>query len=60
MEIMTKPILRSENSEADELVKAVDQGITIPSDVFYEVIYQPSIEPNTKGPKLVNAIHSED
>ena len=36
--IMTKPIPRSENSEADELAKATAQGITLPSDVFYEVI----------------------
>ena len=57
---MTKPILRSENSEADKLAKVAAQGITLPSDVFDEVINQPSIELNIKAPKLVNAIHSED
>ena len=58
--IMTKPISRSKNSEADELVKAIAQGITLPSDIFYEVINQPSIELNIKAPKLINVIHSED
>ena len=58
--IKTKPIPRSENSEADELAKAVAQGITFPLGVFYEVINQPSIELNIKAPKLINAIHSED
>ena len=42
--ITTKPIPRSENSEADELAKAMAQGITLPSEVFYEVIGQPSLE----------------
>jgi len=58
--IMTKPKQRLENSEADELAKAIAQGITLPSDVFYEVINQPSIEQDIKAPNLINAIHSED
>ena len=58
--IMTKPISRSENSEADELAKAIAQGINLPSDVSYEQINQPSIELNIKAPKLINAIHSKD
>ena len=57
---MTKPIPRSENSEANELAKATAQGITLPSDVFYKIINQPSIELNIKAPKLIIAIHSED
>ena len=36
------------------------QGITLPSDVFYEVISQPSVEVNVKAPKLINTIHNED
>jgi hypothetical protein len=39
---------------------ATAQGITLPSDVFYEVISQPSVEVNFKAPKLINAIQSED
>ena len=58
--ITTKPIPRSENSEDDKLAKAAAQGMTLPSDVFYEVINQPSIELNIKTPKLINAIHNED
>ena len=58
--ITTKPIPRSENSKANELAKATAQGITLPSDVFYGVISQPSVELNIKAPKLINAIHSED
>ena len=58
--ITTKPIPRSENNEADKLAKSVAQGITLPLDVFYEVINQPSIGLNIKTPKLFNAIHSED
>ena len=58
--ITTKPIPRLENNEADELAKATAQGITLPSDVSYEVINQPSIELNIKTPKLINAIHNED
>ena len=58
--ITTKPIPRSENSEADELAKAAAQGITLPTDIFYEVISQPSVEVNVKAPKLINTIHSED
>ena len=57
---MTKPIPRSENSETDELAKAAAQGITLTSDVFYEVINQPSIELNIKTPKPINAIHNEE
>ena len=60
MGITTKSIPRSEYSEADELAKAAAQGITLPSDVFYKVISQPSVEVNIKAPKLINAIHSEE
>ena len=60
LRITTKPIPRLENSEADELAKVVAQGITLPSDVFFEVISQPSVEMNVKTPKLINAIHNED
>ena len=58
--ITTKPIPRLENSEADKLAKVAAQGIALPSDVFYEVINQPSIELNIKASKLINSIHSED
>jgi len=58
--IMTEPIPRSENSKADKVAKATAQGITLPLDVFYEVINQPLIELNIKAPKLINTIHSED
>ena len=49
-----------ENSEADDLAKVAAQGTTLPSDVFYEIINQPSVEVNFQAPKLINAIHSED
>ena len=58
--IMAKPILRSENNEANELAQVATQGITLPLDVFYEVNNQPSIELNIKAPKLINTIHSKD
>jgi hypothetical protein len=58
--ITTKPIPRTENSEADEQAKAATQGTTLPSDIFYEIISQPSVEVNFKAPKLINAIHSKD
>ena len=58
--ITTKPILRLENSKANELVKVIAQGTTLPSDVFYEFINEPSIEINIKAQKLINAIHIED
>jgi len=58
--ITTKPIPRSKNSEVDELAKAAAQGVTLPSDIFYWVISQPSVEMNVKAPKLINAIHNED
>jgi hypothetical protein len=60
MGIMTKPIPRVENSKANELAKATSRGITLPLDIFYKVISQPSIELNIKAPKLINTIHSED
>lgn len=60
MGITTKPIPRSENSEVDELAKAVAQGTILPSDVFYKIINQPSSEINIKAPKLINTIQSED
>lgn len=60
MGITTKLIPRVENSEADELAKAVAQVATLPSDVFCEVINQPSIEMNAKPSKLINAIHCDD
>jgi hypothetical protein len=58
--ITTKPITRSENSEANELAKATSQGTTLPSDVFYEVISQTLVEINVKALKLINTIHNED
>ena len=57
--MITKLIPRLENSEADELAKATAQGITLPSNVFYDVFNQPSVEMNVKAPKLINAIHNE-
>jgi ribonuclease HI len=58
--ITTKPIPMIENIEVDELAKAAAQGTSLPSDIFYEIISQPSIEVNFKPPKLINAIHNED
>jgi ribonuclease HI len=60
LRITTKPIPRTKNNEVDELAKAVAQGTSLPSDVFYEIISQPSVEVNFKAPKLINAIHSKD
>jgi hypothetical protein len=36
------------------------QGSTLPLDVFYAVISQPSIEVYIKAPKVINTIHSEN
>jgi hypothetical protein len=46
-------IPRAKNSKVDELAKAAAQANTLPSDVFYETLHQPSIELNAKPPKLI-------
>lgn len=56
----TKSIPRSENNEANELVKAAAQSTALPSDVFYETMHHPSTETLVKPAKLINAVQSED
>jgi hypothetical protein len=47
-------IPRDDNNEADKLAKAAGKNQEMPSDVFFEIIKEPSIK-KTK-PKIVNVV----
>jgi ribonuclease HI len=51
-------IPRNDNNEADKLAKAATQNHAMPSDVFYEIIREPSVK--ELKPKVVNIVETRD
>ena len=51
---------RSQNKQADILVKAVAQHDPLPPDVFFETLKQSSVNYTEEPVKFINAITSED
>jgi ribonuclease HI len=55
-----KHIERANNTEADELAKAAARKITIPTDVFFQTLKDPSVKIVEPEPRTVNVIQGED
>jgi ribonuclease HI len=55
-----KNIPRGENEHADLLAKSVAQGLPLPSEVFFETIKAPSVEPMERAVLAISPAHSED
>jgi hypothetical protein len=55
-----KNISRGENENADLLAKSVAQGLSLPSEVFFEIIKTPSIELMERAVLTISHVHSED
>jgi hypothetical protein len=51
---------RSENAEADELVKAATQRAPLPADVFYQELSVKAIREEEEQPSTVHVIASKD
>jgi ribonuclease HI len=57
---IVKNISRTENLDADKLAKAAAQNISLPQDVFFQVLTQASINTKQEAPREVHIIQSED
>jgi ribonuclease HI len=55
-----KNIPRGENEHADLLAKSAAQGLTLPSEVFFETIKAPSVELMERAVLAISPVHSED
>jgi hypothetical protein len=55
-----KNIPRGENEHADLLAKSAAQGLSLPSEVFFEAIKAPSVELMERAVLTISPIHSED
>jgi hypothetical protein len=53
-------MLRGQNTEADELAKAAARKTTLPPDVFFQTIENPSVKTVEPEPRIVNFIQGED
>jgi hypothetical protein len=53
-------IQRTKNTEADELAKATARKTTLPPNVFYETIEDPSIKIDESEPRTVNIKQGKD
>jgi hypothetical protein len=53
-------IPRGENEHADLLAKSAAQGLTLPSEVFFEAIKAPSVELMERAVLTISPVHSED
>jgi hypothetical protein len=53
-------IERTKNTEADELAKAATKKITLPPDVFFQTIVDPSVTTAEPEPRMVKIIQGED
>jgi hypothetical protein len=55
-----KNILRGENEHADLLARSAAQGLSLPSEVFFETIKAPSVELMERAMLAISPVHSED
>ena len=55
-----KNISRTDNSDADEITKAVAQNTSLHQDVFFQVLTHASIKAKQEVPREVHIIQSED
>jgi hypothetical protein len=55
-----KNIPRGENEHADLLAKSVAQGLSLPSEVFFEIMKAPSVELMERAVLTISPVHSED
>jgi hypothetical protein len=55
-----KNIPRGENEHADLLAKSVAQGLSLPSEVFFETLKAPSVELMEIAVLTISPLHSED
>jgi hypothetical protein len=53
-------IERAKNMEADELAKAATRKAALPSDVFFQLIKDPSIKSVEPEPRMVHVVQGED
>jgi ribonuclease HI len=53
-------IERTKNTKADELAKVAAKKTTLPPDVFFQTIEDPSVKIAEPEPKMVNIIQGED
>jgi hypothetical protein len=55
-----KSIPRDENEHTNLLAKSAAQGLTLPSEVFFETIKAPSVELMERAVLTISLVHSED
>jgi hypothetical protein len=55
-----KNTTRGENEHADLLAKSAAQGLSLPSEVFFETIKAPSVELMERAVLTISHVHSED
>jgi ribonuclease HI len=55
-----KNIPRGENEHTNLLAKSAAQGLTLPSEVFFETIKAPSVELMERAVLTISPVHSED
>ena len=55
-----KNISRIDNSDADEIAKAIAQNTSLPQDVFFQVLTHASIKAKQEVPREVHIIQSKD
>jgi ribonuclease HI len=55
-----KNIPRGENEHADPLAKSMAQGLSLPSEVFFETIKAPSVELMERAVLTISPVHSCD
>jgi hypothetical protein len=55
-----KNVPRGENEHADLLAKSAAQGLSLPSEVFFETIKAPSVELLERAVLNISPVHSED
>ena len=55
-----KNISRTDNSDADEIAKAVAQNTSLPQDVFFQILTHASIKAKQEVLREVHIVQSED
>jgi hypothetical protein len=55
-----KNIPRGENEHEDLLAKSAAQGLSLPSEVFFETLKAPSVDLRERAVLTISPVHSED